>query len=122
MLLFAKLENLHRELQAMLKPVQGRRFYVYHPSWGHFAETYGLQQVSIEEHGKPVSDFEMTRVIQQAREDGVRALFVQPQVKAKSAQVVADVLKIRTESIDPLAANVMDNLRAVALKIKESLQ
>lgn len=48
----AELNALDRELRALLDPLPNRRFMVFHPPWGYFAETYGLTQVPIEHEGK----------------------------------------------------------------------
>ena len=44
----AELDKLDRELHARLDPLPNRRFMVFHPAWGYFADSYGLTQVSIE--------------------------------------------------------------------------
>ena len=41
---------------AVLLPAKPpRRFLVYHPSWGYFAQEYGLVQIAIEAEGKEPS-------------------------------------------------------------------
>ena len=51
----ADLDALDTEIRARLAGVENRRFMVYHPAWGYFADDYGLKQLAIEEEGKPVS-------------------------------------------------------------------
>jgi zinc transport system substrate-binding protein len=48
----AELDALDRDLHALLDPLPNRRFLVFHPAWGYFADTYGLTQVPIEREGK----------------------------------------------------------------------
>ncbi|MEF3169532.1 MAG: metal ABC transporter substrate-binding protein [Deltaproteobacteria bacterium] len=35
------LDRLHERLTKLLAPLAGREFFVYHPAFGYFAETYG---------------------------------------------------------------------------------
>ncbi len=48
----AELDALNRELHTLLNPLPNRKFMVFHPAWGYFADTYGLTQVPIEKEGK----------------------------------------------------------------------
>ena len=48
----AELDALDRELHALLDPLPNRKFMVFHPAWGYFADSYGLTQVPIEREGK----------------------------------------------------------------------
>ena len=41
-------EQLDRDIRAQLAAAAGKRFLVFHPAWGYFAEAYGLQQLAIE--------------------------------------------------------------------------
>ena len=40
----AELDALDRDIHDLLDPLTHRRFMVFHPAWGHFAEAYGLVQ------------------------------------------------------------------------------
>ena len=52
-------------------------FIVYHPALTYYARDYGLRQVAIEADGKEPSAKQLTAVIRQAREAGVRRIFYQ---------------------------------------------
>ena len=45
------LNLVHDELKKVLEPFRGNMFFVFHPSFGYFADEYGLQQVAIETGG-----------------------------------------------------------------------
>lgn len=112
--LIAELEALDAELRDRLKPLAGTAFIVFHPAWGYFAEDYGLRQVAIEIEGKEPSEIELTRLAREARENGARAIFVQPQITGRSARAIADVVGAEVVTLDPLARDVAENLRRVA--------
>ncbi len=109
-----QLDELDGELRRKLEPLAGRSFLVFHPSWGYFAAEYGLRQVAIELEGKEPSDRDITELQRLARREGLRVVFVQPQITGRSARAVASVIGGRTEILDPLAADVAENLRRIA--------
>ena len=115
-----QLELLHAEIKQQLKNLSNRRFMVFHPAWGYFAETYELVQIPIEKQGKAPGARTLTRIIKQARESRTNVIFVQPQFDRKMAQQIADSIAGRVLPIDPLAADYTRNLRKLARLIKEA--
>ena len=109
-----ELDVLDREIRARLADLPNRHLYVYHPAWGYFCEAYGLSQVPVEIAGQEPSEIELTRLVARAREDEVRVIFVQPQIAGQAAQALARTVGARVERLDPLARDVVANLRAVA--------
>ena len=61
------------------------------------------------------------KLIDDAKRDGARVIFVQPQFDPSSARTVAESIGGRVESIDPLAADVLANLRVIAQTIHDGL-
>lgn len=120
--LLERLQKAHTELKQLLLPWGGKRIYVYHPAWGYFCDAYGLEQVPLEIEGKEPSDQELTRLQAKARMDGVKVIFVQPQIAGRSAEALGKTLGAKLRRIDPLARDVPRNLRAVAQAIVESFR
>jgi zinc transport system substrate-binding protein len=110
----ADLDALDTEIRARLAGVENRRFMVYHPAWGYFAEDYGLDQVAIEREGKEPGARALTAMIEQARREGIRVIFVQPQLNPSSAEQVARSIGGQVAVIDPLSGDYFENLRRVA--------
>lgn len=117
----AQLDALDAELKARFAPYRGRSFLVFHPAWGHFAARYGLRQLAVEHEGKEPGPKAMQGLIEQARALGLNTLFVEPQFHHHASHTVAEGFDGRTVQIDPLAPDLIANLRAVSLKIVESL-
>ena len=117
----ADLEALDAELRQALAPVRGKTLMVFHPSWGYFADAYGLEQHAIELEGKEPSARQLTRIIARAKAEDVRVIFVQPQFSQSSAEAVAGAIDGAVVPIDPLARDYMANLRRVARTIREAL-
>ncbi len=116
----AKLAALDAELTAMLAGLRQRRFLVYHPAWGYFADAYGLEQVPIEREGKEPGARRLSSLIEQARASGIRVIFVQPQFDRRAATRVAREIGGRVESMDPLSADYVGGLRRAARLIAEA--
>jgi len=108
-----RIEELDGELKAMLEPHAGRAFLVYHPSWGYFADAYGLRQIAVEEGGRKPGPAGIAAVIDQAREHGIQVVFVAPQFDRTAAETVAAEIGGRVVVADPLAADVPSTLRAL---------
>ncbi len=118
----AELDALDRELRALLELLHNRKFMVFHPAWGYFAATYGLAQVPIEREGKEPGARALAALIDQAKQEKVRVVFVQPQFDKRQARQVARAIGGSVITVDPLAPNYTDNLREVARRFAEALQ
>ncbi len=118
----AVLAGLDCELNNIFAEKRGLSFLVFHPSWGYFAHSYGLRQVSIEMEGKSPKPAQLKELIENARQSNIRFVFVQPQFSAKSAKLVAKEIGGEVAFIDPLAQNWLVNLREVAAKFEAALQ
>lgn len=116
-----ELSALDRSIRALLEPFSGATFYVFHPSFGYFADHYGLVQEPIEVEGKAPSPRQLSKLIKEARKDGVKIIFVQPQFDPKSAASVADAIKGSVVPLDALSENVDENLKTIATRIENAL-
>ena len=118
----AELDSLDSEIRAMLADLPSRKFLVFHPAWGYFAQDYDLIQVPIEQGGKEPGPRALAALIEGARRDGIRAVFVQPQSDPRFAARIAEAIGGRLIAIDPLAPDYLTNLREVARQIAASGQ
>lgn len=119
--LLAELRAMDQELSAQLAPFAGREFMVYHPAFGYFARDYGLRQVAVETGGKEPGPRRLARLIDQARQRGVRVIFVQPQFPQKSAQQVAREIGGVVAPLDDLSPEPLANWRRMAASLVQGL-
>lgn len=116
------LDALDADLTEALAPVRGKTFMVFHPAWGYFADAYGLRQEPIEIEGKEPTGRQLARMIEMAKDQGVRVIFVQPQFDRSSAERIAEAIDGVVVPIDPLARDYVGNLERVAATVREALQ
>ncbi len=116
-----EIKALDRELAATLGGLAGGKFFVYHPAWGYFARRYGLVQVAIEAEGKDPSPARLVELIEVARAEGVRVVFVQQGFSERSALVLAAEIGARVVALDPLAYDWPQSLRATAAALRLAL-
>jgi zinc transport system substrate-binding protein len=118
----ADIDELDRRLAEQLAPLQGEMMFVFHPAFGYFADAYGLDQEAVEIEGDEPSPGQLEQIIQQAREENVRVIFVQPQFSEDSARRIAQAIDGAVVPIDPLAEEWMSNMERIAEKIRKGLQ
>jgi len=116
-----ELKDLDEKIRKDLRTTGPKhRFMVYHPSWGYFAHAYGLEQIPIELEGKQPSPRKLLELVQEARKDGIKVIFVQPQFSEKSAETIAHAIGGKVLVADPLAEDWENNLLHVAAKFKSA--
>lgn len=108
------LVQLDLQIRERLSALEAREFMVFHPSWGYFADDYGLRQIPIESEGKEPGARTLARLVQQARAQGIQVIFVQRQFSQAQAHALAQQLGARVVAIDPLSEQYIDNLLRVA--------
>ncbi len=118
----AQLDQLDADLKQIFAGKTGLQFMVFHPAWGYFAHAYGLKQVPVEIEGKDPKPAQLKELIEHARENGIKVVFVQPQFSTQSAEVVAREIGGQVAFADPMAEDWMANLRQVADKFQAALK
>jgi len=121
-LFLQQVDELDSEIRETLSRLSSRTFLVFHPSWSYFAQTYDLEQRSIEIEGKEPGPAELMQVIKTAQQHDIRVIFVQPQTSRRSAETIARQIGADVAVLDPLAQNWAQNLRIVAQTLKKALQ
>ena len=96
---------------------KGTKFMVFHPSWGYFAETYGLKQLPVEIEGKSPKPKELINLIKEAKEEKISAIFTQPEFSDSIAKVMANELNIKVIKVSPLSPDWAENLIKIANSI-----
>ena len=107
---YIKLVNSIKSTDLQIKNIlkntpKGSKFMVFHPSWGYFANDYGLVQIPIEIEGKEPKPKDLITLISQAKQEKIKAIFVAPEFSAKSASYISKTLHIPVVKIGNLGYN-----------------
>lgn len=118
----AQCDALEAEMRGLFAglPPDARTFMVFHPSWGYFARDFGLVQEPIEQLGREPGPRLLAALVRKAREEGVKVVFVQPQMSSKQAQTIAEAIGGRVAVIDPLAEDWPAGLLEAARTMRQA--
>lgn len=110
-------EKIAKRLAPLARPAV---FLVFHPSWGYFADDYGLEQIPAEVEGKSPKPAALRHLIEFAQKKKIRVILVQPQFSVRTAEIIAAAIHGKTITADPLAYDWTDNLLNVSRAIAEA--
>jgi zinc transport system substrate-binding protein len=100
---------------------KGRSFMIYHPTLGYFARDYGLIQIAVENEGKEPTPSTLKELIDNARSQNIKVIFVQREYDTKNARAIASESGAVIESIDPLSENWPEAMMEIIKAIHESI-
>jgi len=117
-----KLKQLDQNIRVLFKDLKNKKFMVFHPAWGYFADAYQLQQIPIEMEGKEPSSKTLGLLIEKAKQEKISAIFVQQQINRRPAESIAKAVNAQVIAVDPLAENYIENLFQVAQTFAKAMQ
>lgn len=109
-----RLDTLHEELNDTLSGISGNKIMVFHPSWGYFADEYGLEQIAIQQEGKEPTAKDLQDLIKTAQANNISVIFVQEQFNVDIARGIAEEIDGTVVSIDPLSEDYISSMRKIA--------
>lgn len=104
-------DQLHIDLKNQLKDYSGRKFIVFHPSLSYFARDYGLDQYSLETGGKEPTPQQLRKVVDMAKDEGIKVVYIQSEFDREHARVFADEIGGEIVQVSPLNPDWEENLR-----------
>lgn len=119
-LFLTEIDQLDQELKATLNPLKNRKFLIFHPALTYFARQYQLEQIALEVDGKEPSPKHMRSIVEEARAENIRIIFIQKEFDAENAQQLAREIGGEVVQIDPLSEQWDQQLKAIAKKIAAS--
>lgn len=119
--LLDNLDALDKEIADLLKPLKQRVIMVSHPAYAYFCRDYNLRQLSIEFEGRDPTPQQLTQVIQDARKNKIRTIFIQPQYGNKGARLIAESIGAKVVTLDPYSEDYFNSMRQIAHQFAESL-
>lgn len=119
--LIDELHETDSTVAVILHAFRNRDLWVFHPAYGYFARAYGLKQIAIQYEGKEPTGRELATLVDKAKADKVRTIFVQPQFSKQTAETIARQIRARLQPLDPLAHDYLANLIVMAKDIAAGL-
>lgn len=108
-----KTDELDDEIRAALKDHQGRQFILFHPSLSYYAREYGLVQYSLEPGGKEPTPQRMAALVDFAKEQNIRVIYIQSDLDREQARVFAEEINGEVVQMWPLNPAWFENLREI---------
>lgn len=109
-----QLDELNNNITKSLEGKENSQILVYHPAWAYFCRDYNLTQIPIENGGKEPTSQEIANIIDLAKKNNIKVIFIEPQYSPKSAEVIASEINGKVVTVDDLAINYIQNLNNVA--------
>ena len=111
------LDRLDQFIQKQFASLNNRYLMVAHPSWGYFADAYGLTQIPLERHGTEIRPRELSGLVDFAKSNNIQTVYVDKQFNSASARLLARETGADIVVLDPLAEDYINNLKEVAQAI-----
>ena len=118
--LMQEIKNTASGTKRMLEAHKGKTFLIFHPSLGYLADDYGLIQSSIEDEGKEPSAMHMKDVIDLARSEGIKVIFVQEEFDKRNAEIIAREIGGKVIQINPLSASWAAEIKKISTALNNS--
>ncbi len=112
-----KIRSTDQKIRDIIEKKDNNYMLVYHPSFGYYAEEYGLKMVSIEEGGKEATAKHLQEIIDFAKENGINKIFYQAEIDSRQTEAIAEEIDAELIKLDPLAEDYLTNLIEMAKKI-----
>ena len=101
--LLLEIEEVDRLVGSYLDRSSQKAFIIYHPALTYLARDYGLTQYAIETEGKEPSPEQLKRLVDFAKKESIRTVFIQQEFDRKNAEIIARETGCRLEIINPLS-------------------
>lgn len=100
----AQLDAMEKKMKSALAPFAGTKIVTFHEAFPYFAREFGLRIAGVieREPGTEPSARELADTIRLVRENGVKALFAEPQYSDQSARVIARETGAGVYVLDPV--------------------
>lgn len=76
---------------------------IYHPNFAYIARDYNLEEIPVEFEGKEPPPSRIKEMIDHARLDSVKIIFLQREYDPKNANAIAKEIGAEVKIVDPLS-------------------
>ena len=105
-----EIDKINIEIANKLKEFRGRKIIVFHPSLSYYARDFGLEQYSLETGGKEPTPQQLAKVVELARDENLKIIYIQSEFDLEHARVFADEINGKIIQVWPLNPAWEENL------------
>lgn len=120
-ILISKIQEIDNKAKKLFSDLPTKCFMIYHPNLAYIARDYGLEEIPVEFEGKEPSPSRMRELIDRARKDHLKTIFVQREYDTKNAKAIAGEIGARIIIIDPLSENWQKSTEDIIDDLNKSL-
>jgi zinc transport system substrate-binding protein len=113
----SKIDSLSVKIEQQLAPLQNRKILIFHPALAYYGRQFNLQQIPLELDGKEPSPKHMKNIVDQAREQNIRVIFIQKEFDVENALQLSREIGGEVMTIDPLDYNWEKQMLDITEKI-----
>lgn len=117
--LLSRINQTDEEIKNYLSKASNKSFIIYHPALSYFAEEYGLHQLTIEHDGKSPSPTYLAKLINEARKENIKAVFIQQEFDAKNAETLAKEIGAKAHTINLLSYDWNEEMIKIAKALSD---
>ncbi len=111
--LVSEVQQRDEALQSLSRKLTQPKFMIFHPALTYLARDYGFEQHSIEYEGKEPSPVALKNLIDLARHEEIRVIFIQEEFDKRNAQLVSQETGAHLMIINPLASDWYAGMDAI---------
>jgi zinc transport system substrate-binding protein len=103
------LDKLDKMIEAKVNVFKIKEFVSFHASWHYFARRYGLEPVGVIETapGRNPTPIRIKNIVDRIKRHNIQAVFAEPQLNPRAAEVIAKEAKVKVLLLDPLGGPSM---------------
>jgi len=98
------IDKLDRRIKVKVANFNIKKYVSFHASWVYFARHYGLEPVGIIEAapGRNPTPIQIKNIVAMIKRDHIRAVFAEPQLNPRAAEIIAREAEVNVLLLDPL--------------------
>ncbi|KAF0091844.1 MAG: zinc transport system substrate-binding protein [Fusobacteria bacterium] len=112
-----KLDELDKEISAMLEGKAQRTFLIFHPALGYFADDYDLEMLALEEEGKEADPKRIGELVDFAKSKGIKAVLTTEEISSKQVKAFAEEIDGKVIVVKVLGIDYIGSIKNVAREI-----
>ncbi len=112
-----KIDSLSFQFEQKLAPLKNLNILIFHPALGYYARQFNLEQIPLELDGKEPSPKHMKDVVDLARKENIKVIFIQKEFDSENALQLSREIGGEVMVIDPLDYNWEKQMHDITDKI-----